>query len=93
MITVQNVKDAIENDLVRRADSGWSVVSQEYSWHKRADVYFTVVAADPEGGLWSYTIMENDDWGGELSDGPIPVTAVVETKQVVTYRPRLVAKS
>ncbi|KMV13922.1 hypothetical protein ACT17_32590 [Mycolicibacterium conceptionense] len=72
--------------------AGWTAVSYEYSWFKHSTIYFTVVAADPDGELWQYTVGSNYEYGTEVSGDPIPVTAVAETKQVVTYRPRLVRR-
>lgn len=73
--------------------AGWAVVSREYSHFKYSRVYFTVVAADPDGDLWSYTVCESTNDGTELVDGPIPVTAVTQTKNVITFTPRLVHRA
>lgn len=72
---------------------GWAVVSREYSHFKYSSVYFTVVAADPDGDLWSYTLCESTSDGTEVVDGPIPVAAMTQTKNVVTFTPRLIART
>lgn len=68
----------------------WTVISCEYNWFKHATVYFTIVAADPDGELWQYMVGSDYNNGTEVSTEPVPVSAVTETKQVVTYRPRLI---
>lgn len=73
--------------------AGWTVVSREYSHFKHSSVYFTAVAADPDGDLWSYTICESTNDGTEVVNGPIPVTAVTQAKNVVTFTPRLVPRT
>lgn len=73
--------------------AGWTVVSREYSHFKYSSVYFTVVAADPDGDLWSYTLCESTNDGTEFVNGPIPVTAVTQTKSVVTFTPRLIRRT
>lgn len=73
--------------------NGWSVVSREYSWFKYSRVFFTVVAADPDGELWQYTVTESTEYGTEVEGDPIPVQAVTETKTCVTFRPRLVPRT
>lgn len=73
---------------------GWQVVSTEYSWFKHSDVYFTVVAADPHGGLWSYTTRENYTDGVEIEeDSIVAVVAHTVTKKVVTYQQRAVRRA
>lgn len=98
MSTVEQARAFIaENggELTTRGEqcAGWTVVSSEYSWFKHSTVYFTVVAADPDGQLWQYTVGSSYEYGSEVSGDPIPVSAVAETRQVVTYRPRLLPRS
>lgn len=71
---------------------GWAVVSSEYSWAKHSTVYFHVVTADPDGDLWSYTAAIDYDDGAEIITDPLPMVAVVETKKVITYRPKLIPR-
>ena len=97
MSTVEQARAFIAasgNELTQVGEqyAGWTVVSSEYSWFKHSTIYFTVVVADPDGELWQYTVGSNYEYGTEVSGDPIPVTAVAETKQVITYRPRLVRR-
>ncbi|MFA5709345.1 hypothetical protein [Mycolicibacterium sp.] len=71
---------------------GWTVISREYVWFKYTRVHFTIVAADPDGQLWQYTITESTADGTEVSGDPLPVTAVTETKPAVVFTPRLVPR-
>ena len=71
---------------------GWSVVSREYDRFKYTQVFFIVVAADPSGGLWRYRISESSDDGTEVVSDPTPVTAVVQTKRVVSFEHRLIRR-
>ncbi|KXO98418.1 Uncharacterised protein (plasmid) [Tsukamurella tyrosinosolvens] len=72
--------------------AGWTVVASTYSWFKHSTVYFDIVAADPDGELWQYTVGSNYEYGTDTTGDPIPVLAEVETKRVVTYRPRLIPR-
>lgn len=71
---------------------GWTVVSREYVRFKYGRVFFTIVAADPDGQLWQYGISESTVDGPDVEGDPTPVSAVVETKKVVTFAPRLIRR-
>ncbi|MEN4460924.1 hypothetical protein ABFV47_32805 [Mycolicibacterium fortuitum] len=98
MATLTQARSAVAEQgryLSHAGDSheGWAVVSREYSHFKYSRVYFTVVAADPDGDLWSYTVCESTNDGTEVVDSPIPVSAVTQTKNVVTFTPRLIPRT
>lgn len=72
--------------------SGWVVVSREYSWFKHSRVYFVIVAADPDGQMWQFTVSESTEDGTEVEGEPVPVSPITEMKSIVTFQPRLVPK-
>lgn len=98
MTTVQQARAALVDDVealcgIGDERDGWTVVSYEFSHYRHSDVYFVAVASAPDGSLWRYTVRENEDWGIEVEEeNPVPVTVKVETKQVISYVPRLIPK-
>ena len=72
---------------------GWTAVAREYTTFKHSNVYFTITVVDPDGGLWQYLVGESTYDGVEVSGDPYPVTAVTQTKNVVTFTPRLVPRT
>lgn len=97
MVTVDQARATIANrgeylSAVGDEVAGWVVVFREYAWFKYSRVYFTVVASDPEGQMWQFTVSESTEDGTEVEGEPVPVAPVIEMKSIVTFRPRLVAR-
>lgn len=97
MVTVDQARAAIANHGTLLSDvgaeaAGWVAVSREYAWFKYSRVYFTVVVTDPEGQMWQFTVSESTEDGTEVEGEPVPVLPIIETKSIVTFRPRLVPR-
>lgn len=97
MVTVDQARAAIASHGTLLSDvgaeaAGWVAVSREYAWFKHSRVYFTVVVTDPEGQMWQFTVSESTEDGTEVEGEPVPVSPIIETKSIVTFRPRLVPR-
>lgn len=72
---------------------GWTVIARTYTTFKHSQVHFTITVADPDEQLWQYLIGESTYDGTEITGDPYPVSAVTETKTVVSFAPRLIART